>query len=65
MTAIADAPFEIVGWDVNRGGEIRRPAHYTRQKAPGALNTAHTQSSIGLVAVQISGETGMRRLFSC
>jgi hypothetical protein len=23
MTTIADAPFEIIGWDVNRGGEVK------------------------------------------
>jgi hypothetical protein len=23
MSTIADAPFEIIGWDINRGGEIK------------------------------------------
>jgi len=23
MTTLADAPFEIIGWDINRGGEIK------------------------------------------
>ena len=72
MTTLADAPFEIIGWDINRGGEIKIAfviAGGDRLVVPGrklrgALNAAHTQSGIGLVAVQISGETGMRRLFS-